>query len=113
MVGGSSHGRGWEFSPHHRLQTSSGGHSASYPMGTRGSLPRVRDRGVKMITHLHFVPMLEMRGAISPLPQYTFMAWCSVKAQGQFYLYLIREQTDITIPSLVPTFKPLFVNSKP
>jgi len=24
-----------------------------------------------------------MHGAIPPLPQYAFMAWCSVKAQGQ------------------------------
>jgi len=24
-----------------------------------------------------------MLGAIPPLPQYAFMAWCSVKAQGQ------------------------------
>jgi hypothetical protein len=29
-----------------------------------------------------------MSGAIHPLPQYTFMAWCLVKAQGQLYLYL-------------------------
>jgi hypothetical protein len=28
-----------------------------------------------------------MRGAIPLLPQYTFMTWCSVKAQGQLYLY--------------------------
>jgi len=27
-----------------------------------------------------------MRGAILPLRQYVFMAWCSVKAQGQLYL---------------------------
>jgi hypothetical protein len=27
-----------------------------------------------------------MSGAIPPLPQYAFMAWCSVKAQGQLYL---------------------------
>jgi hypothetical protein len=27
--------------------------------------------------------------AISPLPQYAFMAWCSVKAQGHLYLYLL------------------------
>jgi hypothetical protein len=30
-----------------------------------------------------------MSGAIPPLPQYAFMAWCSVKAQGQLYLYLL------------------------
>jgi len=29
-----------------------------------------------------------MRGAIPPLPQYAFVAWCLVKAQGQIYLYL-------------------------
>jgi len=28
-----------------------------------------------------------MSGAIPPLPQYAFMAWCSVKAQQQLYLY--------------------------
>jgi hypothetical protein len=26
-------------------------------------------------------------GAIPPFPQHAFMAWCSVKAQGQLYLY--------------------------
>jgi hypothetical protein len=31
-----------------------------------------------------------MRGVIPPLPQYAFMAWCSVKEkeQGQLHLYL-------------------------
>jgi hypothetical protein len=29
-----------------------------------------------------------MSGAIPPLLQYSFMAWCLVKAQGQLYLYL-------------------------
>jgi hypothetical protein len=29
-----------------------------------------------------------MSGAVPPLPQYAFMAWCSVKAQGQLYIYL-------------------------
>jgi hypothetical protein len=28
--------------------------------------------------------------SISPLPQYAFMMWCSVKAQGQLYFYLTR-----------------------
>jgi hypothetical protein len=31
-----------------------------------------------------------MSGDIPPLPQYAFMAWCSVKkAQGQLYLIII------------------------
>jgi hypothetical protein len=28
-----------------------------------------------------------MNGATHPLPQYAFIAWCLVKAQGQLYLY--------------------------
>jgi hypothetical protein len=28
-----------------------------------------------------------MRVDVPPLPQYVFKAWCSVKAQGQLYLY--------------------------
>jgi hypothetical protein len=31
-----------------------------------------------------------MSGVIPPLPQYAFMAWCLLKAQGQLYLYLKR-----------------------
>jgi hypothetical protein len=31
-----------------------------------------------------------MSGAIPQLPQYAFMAWCLVKAQGQLYLYSSR-----------------------
>jgi hypothetical protein len=30
-----------------------------------------------------------MSGAILQLPQYASMAWCSVKAQGQIYLYIL------------------------
>jgi hypothetical protein len=29
-----------------------------------------------------------MSGTIHPFPEYAFMAWCSVKAQGKLYLYL-------------------------
>jgi hypothetical protein len=36
-----------------------------------------------------------MSGAIPPLPQYAFMAWYSVKAQGQLYLYLTCETTEL------------------
>jgi hypothetical protein len=30
-----------------------------------------------------------MSGAITPLPQYAFMAWCSVKKEAQGELYLL------------------------
>jgi hypothetical protein len=39
MIGGSNTGWGWDFSPHHRVRTSSGAHQASYPTGTKGSFP--------------------------------------------------------------------------
>jgi hypothetical protein len=39
MIGSSSPGRSWEFSLHYRVQTGSGDHPSSYPLGTRGSFP--------------------------------------------------------------------------
>jgi len=37
---------------------------------------------VKLTTHLHLVARSRMHGTIPPLPQYAFVAWCPVKAQG-------------------------------
>jgi hypothetical protein len=51
-------------------------------MSTRGSFPEVKQPGMKLTTHLNLVPRSKMHGAISPLPQYAFMAWCSVKSIG-------------------------------
>jgi hypothetical protein len=43
-----------------------------------------------------------MIGAISPLPQYALMAWCSVKARGQLYLYLVEVWCgDVNVIQLV------------
>jgi len=36
-----------------------------------------------------------MREAIPPLPQYAIMVWCSVKAQGQLYFYLLLHKYQI------------------
>jgi hypothetical protein len=49
--------------------------------------PPVRGRGMKLTTHLHLVSRSRMCGSIPPFLQYAFIAWCSVKAQGQLYLY--------------------------
>jgi hypothetical protein len=77
------------FSPYHHVQTGSGAHKASYPVCTRGSFPAGKAVGfVKLTTHLHLVPRSRIRGAVTPLPQNVFMAWCSPKAQGQLYAYL-------------------------
>jgi hypothetical protein len=35
------------------------------------------------------VPRSKNEWSYTPLPQYAFMAWCSVKAQGKVYLYLL------------------------
>jgi hypothetical protein len=44
-----------------------------------------------------------MNGDRHPLPQYAFMAWCLIKAQGQLYFYLYLR---LGIPSglLLPGF---------
>jgi hypothetical protein len=47
----------------HCIQTSSGVHPASYPMGTRGSFPGGgggSGRGVNLTSHLNLVPTLKL-----------------------------------------------------
>jgi hypothetical protein len=62
----------------HRVRNGCGAHPASYPMGTRDS-PWVKRPGREADRSPPFSAKVKMRGAISPLPQYAFMAWCSVK----------------------------------
>jgi hypothetical protein len=56
-------------------------------MGTGGSFP-----GNEAEHSLHLVPRSRMRGAIPPLPQYVFMAWCLVKHRDNFTFYLYIKQ---------------------
>jgi len=44
------------------------------PMGTRGSFPGGKAAGAWSW------PLTSMRGAVPPLPQYDFMAWCLVNS---------------------------------
>jgi disulfide bond formation protein DsbB len=77
---------GWNFSLHHRVQTGSGAHPASYPVSTRGSFPGGKWLG----SEVNSPPSCaEVNNAWSytSFPQYAFMTWYSVKAQGQIYLY--------------------------
>jgi hypothetical protein len=46
-----------------------------------------------------------MRGDILPLPQYAFMVWCSVKAQGQLYLNFIYRYIYVTMINKNATLK--------
>jgi hypothetical protein len=78
------------FSLHHCVQNGSGAHPASYPRATRGSFPGGEAAGAWSwpLTSIYCQDQ-RMSGAIPPLPQYAFMAWCLFKrTQGQLYLYL-------------------------
>jgi len=63
------------FSVCHCIQTGSGSHPASYPMGTLGSFPQGFSHGMKATAFLQLVPRLRMHGAISPHPHYIFTVW--------------------------------------
>jgi hypothetical protein len=76
------------FSVHHRVQTGSGAHLASYPMNTRGSFPGVKRPGRETD---HSPPSsAEVKNEWSHIStsQYAFMAWLSVKTQVQLYLHI-------------------------
>ena len=56
------------------IQTGNGARQAPCSMGT-GVFPGDKAAGAwKLTAHLHLVPILRMRGAVPPLPLYTFMA---------------------------------------
>jgi hypothetical protein len=44
---------------------------------------------VKLTTHPRLLPRSKNEWRYTSTPQYAFMAWCLVKAQGQLYLYLL------------------------
>jgi hypothetical protein len=58
-----------DFSSSSCIQTGSGAHLASYPMGTGGYFPGVkRGRGVTLTTHLHLMPRLGMSRSYTSSP---------------------------------------------
>jgi len=72
-------GNGGNFFLRHRLQIGSGAHPATYSMGTGSLIPGMKWRDVKLTTHLQLVPTLRIRGDPTPLLQYVFRMWCSIK----------------------------------
>jgi hypothetical protein len=62
----------------------SGAHPASYPMGTGGSFRGGKVAGGEADHSPPLVPRSRMHGAIPPLPQYVFMAWCLLKHRDNF-----------------------------
>jgi hypothetical protein len=60
---------------------------------------------VKLTIHFHLVPRSRMRGAIPPLLQYVFMAWCLVKHRDNFTFFYSEVKTCVNIylfPVLCP-----------
>jgi hypothetical protein len=92
MIGVRFPAEAGNFSLRHLVQTGSGAHPASYPMGTRGSFP-----GGKAVSAWSW-PMTSiycrgqrMRGAILPLPQYVPMAWCLVEHRDNFTFIFLED----------------------
>jgi hypothetical protein len=90
MLGGSIPGRDWEFHPSpplgpHRLWCPSSLLSNDY----QGLFPWGEKRPWREADHSP-PSSAEVRNAwnYTSTSQYAFIAWCSVKAQGQLYLYL-------------------------
>jgi hypothetical protein len=57
-------------------------------MGTRGSFPGVKRLGREADHSPPSSVAVKNAWIYASTPQYAFMAWCSVKAQEQFYLYI-------------------------
>jgi hypothetical protein len=72
------------FSLHHRVQNGSGTPQPPIQWVPGALSLGYSGRGMKLTTHIHLVPRSRMRGAIPPLPQYAFMAWCLVKHRDKF-----------------------------
>jgi hypothetical protein len=69
------------FSLRRHIQSGSGTHLASYPMGTGGSFP-----GGKAATDLHIVLRSKNAWSYTSTPQNVFRAWCLVKHRDFTFL---------------------------
>jgi hypothetical protein len=84
MIGKSSLGRGWKFFS----STGSGAHPTCYPMRNVGFSLGIKQPGREADHPPSSRPDVKNEWRYTSAPQYAFMAWCSVKAQGQLYIYL-------------------------
>jgi hypothetical protein len=77
---------------HHRVQTGSGAYSASYSMGTGGSIPAggLSCRGVKLSTHLYLAPRSRMRGLYLHSPICLHGVVCLIKHRDLTLTWPIR-----------------------
>jgi hypothetical protein len=89
MTGDSNPGGAGNFSLHHHVETGSGAYPTPYSMGTRGFFPGVKRPGREADRTPPSSAEVKNAWSYISTPEYTFMAWCSVKAQEQLYLYLL------------------------
>jgi hypothetical protein len=61
--------------------------------GYQGLFPwEYSSRVVRLTTYFHLVPRSRNEWIYASTPPYAFMVWCSVKSQGQHYLYVYHEE---------------------
>jgi hypothetical protein len=87
-----------DFSLRHRVQTGSGAHPASYPVGTRGSYPEIKRLGREADHSVPSSAEVKNSWCYTSTPQYILKAWCLVKYRDNFtftfYQYMSRVELD-------------------
>jgi len=83
-----SRGNDGIFSLCHHVQTGSGAHPTSYPLGSGALTPGVKQLGHEADHSSHLVPRLRMCGAIPTLPQYIMM--CLIKQRENITFTMIK-----------------------
>jgi hypothetical protein len=73
-----------DFSLHHRVQTGSGAHPASYPMGTEGSFSGIKRPGRETDHSPPSSAEVKNTWSYTFTLSYVFTAWCTVKYRGNF-----------------------------
>jgi hypothetical protein len=78
----------------HHAQTEYEARPASFPMGTRGSIPGGKAaEGVKMATNLHLAPSSRMRGAMPPLPK--MPSWHDAQLKHKDFTFFNTKSLDL------------------
>jgi hypothetical protein len=66
-------------------------------MGTGGSFPGGKSRGVKLTIHPHLMSRSRMRGAIPPLSLYILIVWYLVKHRNNFTFTFYKYSLKLSI----------------
>jgi hypothetical protein len=72
------------FSLHHHIQTTSGTHPVSYPMGTGGSFPEDKQLGHEAAHSRPSSPKIKNVWSYTSTPPYVSMVWSLIKHRDDF-----------------------------